>query len=315
MLRGTRALRRYDLRRKFGLFVTFVDSGWAARLLTLACERQGIPTIFIQEGSTLHDKHVAGPRTLRATVGRIVRWARVLVAPELFRYVEAGMHMRYACVYGALKAEALIAHGKPRENIFVTGSPLFDDMTRKTIPAQPRCRTILYAHQILCDDIAAEAAWWRAIVQASQKVGAKLIFKMHPRATLSAAQIRELAGIDHDSSVELRREGDIQDMVSEADALVTACSTSAYRALVEGVPVVILEGLPAFERLDLVDHGAALPVYATAELADVLDKVLNNPQARLSLQRGVDVAIEQHLYRIDGQAARRVALALAGLLR
>jgi hypothetical protein len=315
MLRGLREVLSNDLCRKFGVFATFIDSGWSPRLLTLACERQGIPNVLIQEGMTIQHRKVNPPRTVRSIAGRIVRRLRVLAAPRLFDYVEDGMHMQYACVYGPLQAESLIARGKPRENIIITGNPLFDTAIPKRIDAQPRSRTILYAHQTLSQDLDTEIAWWRALVKASLDIGANLIFKIHPRSVLSVAQIRDILGICDDASVTFISNGDIQDMVAEVGVFVTACSTSAYRAMVEGVPIIVLEGLPTMYRFDLPDYGAALSVHQPGELPRVLQLALEDPQVRVGLQKGVNTAIERHLYRLDGQASRRVALALASLLR
>jgi hypothetical protein len=315
MLRGLREVLRHDLRGKFGVFVTFIDGGWSPRLLSLACERQGIPTVLVQEGMTLQNKNVRAPRSLRAVAMGTVRSLRAVMAPQLFHSIEHGMHTQYACVYGPLKAASLIAKGKPQEQIFITGNPLFDSVTAKGINAQPRSRTILYAHEILNHDLDTEVMWWRALIKASQDIGVKLIFKLHPRSGLPAAQAREMLGNPDHALVHVVADGDIQDMIAQAGVFVTACSTSSYRALVEGVPIVVLEGVPARFRIDLPDYRAALSVHQPSELAHVLRVALDNAQVRLDLQKGVDVASERHLYRLDGQASHRVALALASLLR
>lgn len=315
MFRGWRAMLRHNLRGKFGVFVTFIDGGWSPRLLSLACERQGIPTVLIQEGMTLQSTDAAIRRTPRLMVMDVVRRMRERVAPELFQALEHGMHTRYACVYGPLKAASLIACGKPQDDIFVTGNPLFDTVVPRRIDAYPRSRTILYAHEVLGHDLDAEARWWRALVQASRDIGAKLIFKMHPRSPFSESHICELLNLaPANTAVQFVSSGDIQDMIADAGVFVTACSTSTYRALVEGVPAVVLQGVPAPYRIDLPDYGAALAVCRPDALAQTLRAALDAPDVRLGLQPGVDRAIERHLYRVDGQASHRVARVLASLL-
>src|SRR5262245_49165471 len=37
MVQGLREVLRYDLRKKFGVFASFIDVGWAPRLLSVAC--------------------------------------------------------------------------------------------------------------------------------------------------------------------------------------------------------------------------------------------------------------------------------------
>lgn len=314
MLRGLQAIRNYNLRDKFGLLVTFIDTGWAPRVLAIACERQHIPTVLIQEGPSVQYLPTAPARSVRSVVGQIVRHARTKAAPQLFHHAEDGMHTQYACVYGSLKAASLVAQGKPAEKIFVTGNPLFDDVAAKRIPIRPQRRVILYGHQNLHNAAPMEVAWWKAIIQASKQVGARLIFKVHPRARMSVVDLRALVGEDAESAVEWWADGDIQDMITQADVYVTACSTSAYRAMVEGVPVVLLEGLSTIERLDLVDQRAALPTYTPTDLPRVLQAAFDEPQTRQSLQIGVDAAVESHLYRLDGLASQRVALALQQVL-
>src|SRR5690606_39962952 len=101
MIRGRRQISRHDLRGKFGVFASFIDKGWAPRLFSLACERQGIPTAFIQEGMCLEPRRISAPeaqahvpavRRARRSVMRAARRIRSTVAPGRFGYVVQGMH-------------------------------------------------------------------------------------------------------------------------------------------------------------------------------------------------------------------------------
>ena len=142
MMHGLQQVHQYNLRNKFGVFVTFIDSGWSPRLLLLACKQQRIPSVLIQEGMTLHQKLDKTPQALRTRLIEVALALRGRAAPKLFDRLEEGMHTQYNCVYGSMKAEALTSRGKPPETIFITGNPLFDTVTPKRIDAQPRSKTI-----------------------------------------------------------------------------------------------------------------------------------------------------------------------------
>lgn len=314
MVGGLRSLQRTELRSKFAVFATFIDAGWAPRLFGIVCRQQGIPSMLLQEGVTFQRRAAPEPRTLRYRSGKVLRRIRKQAAGQLFASEQDGLSLDHACVYGAAQAEELAAQGTPSERLTITGNPLFDQLSPRPITAQPRGRTILYAHQLLCDDLMAEAAWWRALIGASEQLHAKLIFKVHPRAGLTPDRLRSLLGAYDEQAVQFVFTGDIQDMIAQADVFVAACSASAYRALVEGVPVVLLEGLPSPFRLDLTDYNAALRVDTPGELVTALGRALDDPQTRLHLQPGVDLAIERHLYRLDGGAARRMAAAITNLV-
>ena len=326
MIQGRRQIGRHDLRGKFGVFASFIDKGWAPRLFSLECERQGIPTAFIQEGMSLEPRrisaqeaqaHVPAVRRARRSVMRAARRIRSTVAPGMFGYVDEGMHSTCACVYGRERAAALRALGKPADRIFITGNPAFDALTARPIDPVPRSRTIVYAHQRLLEGgegLALEMRWWKTLAEASNRIGARLIFKLHPRAGLSADDIRGFLG-PLQASTDIREDGDVQDLIGSGGAFVTACSTAAYRALVEGVPIVLLEGIPFGLGVDLGRTGAALSARTTDDLPRLLQAALDDPGLRTGLQPAVDAAIERHLHQLDGKAAHRVAAALAGLVR
>ena len=315
MLQGLRIVQRLDLRAKFGVFVTFIDVNWSPRLLALACAQQGVPSVLLQEGVAFQVQPAPRPRSLRLFCGSIIRQIRERAAPHIFREIEDGISSEYACVYSAFKAESLVRNGKQPERIIITGNPLFDRLSQRSIDPYPRNRTILYAHQMLCEDFATEIAWWKALVQASQQVGAQLIFKMHPRSGLSEEQLRNFLDNPDPLTVQIVPTGDVQDMIADAGVFVAACSASSYRALIDGVPIVQLEGLPTIYHLDLADYGAVLPVYTPDALADTFRAALDEPHTRLALQQGVDMAIKRHLYKLDGQATQRTAAAIAGVMR
>ena len=219
------------------------------------------------------------------------------------------MHTQYACVWGPDKAESLMARHKPAESIFVTGNPLFDSLRPKPIDPEPRSRTILFAHQDFGypGHRATLVRWWQAVAAAGRATQTKVIFKVHPRSSVGADDLRRMLGNPSEEDVEFIHAGDVQDLVASAGVFVTAHSTAAYRALVEGVPVVLLDGLDPYDRLDLERDGAAVLARGPDEVVGAIRTALEDGTARVGLRAGVERAITRHLYRVDGRSSERVA--------
>jgi hypothetical protein len=114
--------------------------------------------------------------------------------------------------------------------------------------------------------------------------------------------------------LEVVNEGDIRDHLPRASLFVTFYSSSAYDALIAGIPVVLLDWVSRHYRFAAEKYGAAVSIEDPSNLESVLRRVLFDQTARADIYRGGEELIRDHLFRLDGQASKRIATTIAGLI-
>jgi hypothetical protein len=102
--------------------------------------------------------------------------------------------------------------------------------------------------------------------------------------------------------------------MSSASVLLTMYSAVAYRGLVEGLPLVLADWVRSPFRLEAESYGAAVSVKEEKDLGPALRAALWDEGQRARLHRGGEAMIRDHLFRLDGNAGRRVARVVARLL-
>ena len=148
--------------------------------------------------------------------------------------------------------------------------------------------------------------------------GYRLIIKLHPLSALKAGDLLGLLARSEKraSLLEIRGEGDAVEMLNETDLLVTVNSTTAYHALVRGIPVVtvnyLTEGLGEF---DAYRYGGAIDVRRAEDLRRAIREPATSEDVRGRLHEGAQRVIENHLFRLDGLASARIAQAIKSVAR
>jgi hypothetical protein len=104
-------------------------------------------------------------------------------------------------------------------------------------------------------------------------------------------------------------------MLATVDLLVTVNSTTAYHALVRGIPVITVEYLgKGLGEFDAARYGGAIAVGDPEGLRKAIFDATRNEEVRRQLHEGARRVIERHLYRLDGHASERIAQVILRLV-
>jgi len=100
--------------------------------------------------------------------------------------------------------------------------------------------------------------------------------------------------------------------VAEVAVLVNYCTTAAFEAMLEGIPVVFLRNavLPLISREDsLKEHGSA-PVSSVEELGSMLDRLLQKDIIHAAVLDDADWVLRQYLGEKDPPVLQRIEAVL-----
>ena len=185
-------------------------------------------------------------------------------------------------------------------------------------PVRRGRQTVLYVQQYIvehdtevrfCDELARVCC---------DENGDRLIIKLHPGSHWTVDDLRRrLAQTNRRASLlEIVKSGDANEMLDGVDVLVTVNSTTAYYALVAGIPVVTVEYLAeGFGEFDACHYGGAIAARDPSDLKKAVSDATRNEEVRRQLHEGAKRVIERHLYRLDGRASERIAQVLLGLAK
>jgi hypothetical protein len=104
-------------------------------------------------------------------------------------------------------------------------------------------------------------------------------------------------------------------MLQDVQVLVTICSTVAYHAMIHGVPVVTVSYLDPEREFDAYRYGGALNVTCRQGLSVAIQEAMENDEVRRGLHAGALRVIEDHLFRLDGGAANRIAQVISAVFQ
>jgi len=148
--------------------------------------------------------------------------------------------------------------------------------------------------------------------------GDRLRIKLHPLSWWTGEDLlRRIPGTERRASLlKVTKSGDAAEMLDQVDLLVTVNSTTAYHALVRGIPVITVNYLArGFGEFDAYRYGGAIDVRHPSDLGKAIHDATRDEAVREQLHEGAERVIEHHLYRLDGRASERIAQVLLNLAR
>lgn len=300
--------------------LTHVDSYGVFRALHWWAQSEGVPGFVIQEGPAPCLKRspgdllypVSGWEHFRRADRTIATW----LMPSLFKPRTTATVARTVCVWGRAMERHLTVLGRAQNEIVVTGNPGLDHL-RGREPLVPASReTVLFAHQHQPNE-GVETAFSRQLVDiCANRIGCRLLFRPHPRSRLGRQGVLDLveAVTKHRDRVVVADEGSLSDWLDEASVMVTLYSTSVYQATIKGVPVILADWISRDYRLDVESYGAGIAVERPEDFEGQLRRLLYDETCRKAINAGGDELLWDHVDRLDGRSAERVAEAvIAGL--
>ncbi len=296
------------------VLVTHADAGALYRVVHVWARESGVVGAVLQEGVAARLRPGYSPHsnsTMRRIAGRVFR----LFGPGwLKRQVSNNLFAEHALVWGPAMRNKLVKAGRDPQTIHVVGSPAFDHVEHRYPLPSAGLRTVLFAQQHQPNaDFEKQAC--RHIVQVcADIVECRLLLRPHPRGYLTRQDVVAMASTTKNPSlVETADSGDLLQHLHRASVFLSYYSTSAYHAVVYGVPLVLANWVsPAFE-LDAPEYGAALSVAKPEDLEPALRAALEDAHCRQALYEGGARWLAVHLGQLDGGASDRCAAAIARL--
>ncbi len=301
--------------------------GWGnCRLLCYWAKTAGVTSLVTQEGMTLALDSEHAPRWERTSGQPLYRavgtWLVRQIPHDLFKWWVPYSYADFFCAYGEAAKEELAKHRNSESTTFVVGNPSLDHVTQppSPTPSGRAPRTVLYVQQYIVNQHTEEAFCNELAGICCDENGDRLLIKLHPRSDWTVPQFlsRIVQTSRRTSLLEVVKEGDSNDMLGGVNVLITVNSTTAYHALVAGVPVITLDYLSkGFGRFDASRYGGAIAITNPdpSKLREAIINVTRNEEVRRQLHEGAKRVIERHLYRLDGGASERIAQVLLQLSR
>ncbi len=288
------------------------EYGIFERALIIAAKQKGIPTIAIQHGNIQpwHQGYMYAKEDVSAD--------GLVTSPY------CPMPDRTA-VYGSYFKKLLSTESAyPEDSLVITGQPRYDILS--TLKEQFTAESILKEYNIplnrkvilwttQCigmteeENIANAKAFAAAFEQLDEVV---LVIKQHPRERPEHLKIlQKHLHLPKDNIVISPITADTLKLIHACDLMVTKFSTTAVEAIALDKALVLMNLTDEPDRIEYVKQGIAVGVYKPEDLAPVIRKIFNNETDMAEKRKEY---IQRYLYRIDGQAASRVAGAIVDML-
>lgn len=227
----------------------------------------------------------------------------------------------FFAAYGPLVCDEFRALGYAEERLLSVGSPRFDAYVRDVVRAPARQMggifTILsntptmsigerYGTYSIEEYFKGLGAAVRDISSARLLVASRSASFRH--ALSEEARIRGLEGVAYESVGDAPLPG----LFQQSDVFICSYSTVAYEAMLYRLPVVLAafaptEGMMAdFHFSRFVEAGTLLIAHSPEELADILQKLSSDPEARIRMSNAGEAFMKEQ-FSFDGHGAERIA--------
>lgn len=212
---------------------------------------------------------------------------------------------RYA-VWGRRDADALVAAGVDRDRVTITGRPGFAERiasARRERPAAPARPVVAYVPSVTGPhDVSAALAadLLAAVAAAVHSVQGSGTVRPHPRDRSGVYDVPP-------PPIRLDDSDDSLQAMAQADVVVVAEGTSGFEACALGRPVVALGWAGVRIPTELVDSGAASISRGPGDVAEALERALEDEVVRGRLEVGRAAVVEEIFGDLRPGAAARIA--------
>ncbi|MBC7875737.1 MAG: hypothetical protein H7Y59_01085 [Anaerolineales bacterium] len=247
--------------RNYDLIVTCSD-------LLVQKNIRGKRTILIQEGITEPE----------GVLYQLVKWLKL--PRYLANTATSGLSDEYDifCVASQGYAELFVRKGVREEKIAVTGIPNFDNVKNTQKNGFPFHRYVLAATSPLRETFRFDNR--REFIRKCISLAGErtLVFKLHPseNAKRAISEIHEYA-----PGAIVYEHGDINQMIANADAVITQQSTCTFVAIALGKEVHTNLNIEELKQLMPIQNGGASAEY----ISQVCERILHTPIDLLQIKR------------------------------
>jgi hypothetical protein len=208
------------------------------------------------------------------------------------------------CALGDYARDVLITAGGTDDQIVVTGCPKFDSLFDKKklryLPgSKKQCKKILFATQYVFEDVIIGAIE-KIIPFLSVEQDVYLIIKPHPA---EKPELYRRFSKKYKKVIVEDSKANIDDLLLDADVLVTIGSTVGINAAILDVPMVLLN----FNKTASLYIPISLEVRDIEDIIPAIKDALYNKEVLQRLADSRKKFVYEHAYIQDGQASKRVA--------
>ena len=208
--------------------------------------------------------------------------------------------------------------GAEPERVFVTGQPRFDQIWQKKFDREYAFKELGLSQDkgivVLATQPLLGSFWTEkdrenfvtTIVNAMDQFPEKqLVIKLHPSEKMEEYR-QILTKMGHDGVI-ICQDIDLYQLLHASDLLMTIHSTVALEAMLLDKPVITvnLSGRP--DLFPFAESGAAIGVYDEKSLVPAIRKALYDAKVGSEMKRKRTQFVQEHAYKQDGQASKRMA--------
>lgn len=289
------------------IFVMTDEQMVDGRVLTFKGREYGIPTIGIQHGIINHHPAYFNHNS-----------NDVLISEQSSKF--AFPIPNITCIWGEIEHNLLTKEaGYPENSVVITGNPRYDYLHLATVNynrsnfcdkygINPKSCIVLWTTQCHGWPDAENHAYFTEVFETfKDNSGATLIIKQHPGEPDRYKKLIDeyLKKYQMKSTVIVpNKNADTTEMVFCSDILINKNSTTGQEAIAFHKSMIIMDFSDTPDTGDFVLEGVGLPVYNPGELLPTIQTIINN---EINLSDKQDLYIRNHMYKIDGESAKRVA--------
>jgi CDP-glycerol glycerophosphotransferase (TagB/SpsB family) len=249
-------------------------------MLNIAAARAlGIPTIGVQHG-TINPTHMMYTLPPGQVSGAPI--------PDYF------------AAYSEYAQEVMTVYGAyPRERIWVTGSPRFDELVNNPPDRQQaRTRLDLPADKQIILVTTQTAAWFSAAVKAlfaaaRTRNDVIVCVKVHPKANAHSTEFYRSLAQQVGATNVIYFDDRFGDLLAACDVLVSGSSTTVLEATLLGRRTICVNFSGVADRYPYVEDGASVPARSAREMETALDAVLSS-ETREQLEAARQRFLKRH---------------------
>lgn len=284
------------------LIVLAIDNDPIAQIFIKEAKRKGIQTLLIQEALIRPHEY-----TMRETY----------LSDYLYRFLKLfGIYLKYIkygtgdcdkiLVGGNIAFEIMKERGVSENRISIVGHPKYDNLVKRIKDVEPVTneKNIYFfpaSTKIIHDNQSIK--FLKILVETIQKLNSQLIIKLHPRGTHEPTDIHNILELEDTSFLEIIKKGDEAfEIMRRSDALITVSSTVILDALMLNKECIIASYLAGESRLEYDAYDATFSIKNENEIHDVIKMSLLSKKSYQNKKR----LLEDELYKLDGQASKRV---------
>jgi UDP-N-acetylglucosamine 2-epimerase len=227
-------------------------------------------------------------------------------------------------IWGQNYKDVLVSLGYSQDSVEITGSPKYDEISDiiekqdkkqvlKEYSIEPKGRKlVLWTTQCLGLTVEENIKNFKAMVSAADSLDMLVLIKQHPREELKYDKMIEKYMLPHPNIQLLPKNAHTLSLINISDIVITKFSTTALETLAFDKELIILNLSNESDRITYVKDGVAAGAYTDQQLIEVINQTLENKNDKSEKRKDY---LEKFLYKIDGQASKRIINEISKLLK